>query len=89
MCETRSEFIGDRVTGTASPRAIGTAALDHEIRYHPMKNQVVVVSFLREVYEVARGYGCFVHVHLCCDRSVACLDRDRWVGHEFSVCVVL
>ncbi len=54
-----------------------------------MKDQVVVVSFLREVYEVARGYRRFVHVHLCRDRAVARLDRDRRVAHDFSVCMVL
>src|SRR6266700_2999659 len=40
--QVRMELVGERVTGTTGPRSQRVAALDHEVRYHPVEDGPVV-----------------------------------------------
>jgi hypothetical protein len=51
------DFTVDLVTRTSRPSAIGTAALNHEIRNHTVERQTVIESLLRKIDKILDRIG--------------------------------
>ena len=55
--QLRVELIGNRVARSASSRAVGAAALQHESCNHTVEDDFIVVTLLDKVDEVLRCRG--------------------------------
>ena len=85
--EIGMKFVFKRVTRPASSRAIGAAALDHEVGDDAMKCEAVVKTVRGQLFEVRHGFGSFVVVQLNANR--AAIGRKRGDLHAGSLCKAL
>lgn len=74
MAPGRIEFVLEAVAGPAASRSLRAAALDHEVRDHPVEGQTVVVPPVRKVHEVGNGDGCFAGEQVQVDRTLGGVD---------------
>jgi hypothetical protein len=50
----------EAVTGSSRAGAVRAAALDHEIRYHAVESQTVVIASLGKIDEISDRYRCLI-----------------------------
>src|SRR5690606_40336972 len=72
---------------------LGAAALDHEIRDHPVEAEAVIEPAPGQVDEVGHGQGGFVGVQLDLDRATVGIENGvqghglpRWGGNARPIC---
>ena len=85
VLEAGFDLVLELVAGTAHAGAGRVAALDHEIRDHPVKREAVVVAVLREVEVVGNGDGSFRGEQCGFDISLVGFNNDADVIH--GVCL--
>src|SRR5262245_51695878 len=69
------EFGLDGIAGPPAGIALGIAALDDEVRHHPVKGQSIVEAFLGQGHEVLDGLGGILGEELYADFATL-LERD-------------